>query len=157
MLWSERIATFQSQIEDQEYFIKILDFSINDFLVVPLCLVVLYAIVRNRAERPKNAALKKIYYRGFYYKVFFVFAYTIVTELVFKGGDTNLYYQAIKDLRAALSDDFGFIETIATSKSIDIDHPLAPYFYYDNYEHDFTFNYMRSASNFFPYKENKSI
>ncbi len=125
-------------------------FSINDFLVVPLCLVVLYAIVRNRAERPKNAALKKIYYRGFYYKVFFVFAYTIVTEFVFKGGDTNLYYQAIKDLRAALSDDFGFIETIATSMSIDIDHPLAPYFYYDNYEHDFTFNYMRSASNFFP-------
>jgi len=125
-------------------------FAFNDIFLVPVCLLLLYAIVRNRAERPQNAALKKLYYRGFYYKVFFVFAYTIITEFVFKGGDTGLYYQAIKDLRAALSDDFGFIETIVTSKSIDIDHPLAPYFYYDNYEHDFTFNYMRSVSNFFP-------
>ncbi|MBK9381620.1 MAG: hypothetical protein IPN39_09855 [Chitinophagaceae bacterium] len=125
-------------------------FSFNDIFLVPVCLLLLYAIVRNRAERPQNAALKKVYYRGFFYKVFFVFAYTLLTEFVFKGGDTGLYFQAIKDLRAALSDDFNFMGTIVTSKNININHPLAPYFYYDNYEHDFTFNYMLSASNFFP-------
>lgn len=124
-------------------------FSINDVFLVPLCLVILYALVRSRAERPENREIKKIYYRGFAFKVMMVFAYTAVTEFIFKGGDTGLYYQAIMDMRAALADDFSMMETIIRSKSVDIENPLAPYFYYDNYADDFTFNYMRSGSNFF--------
>lgn len=124
-------------------------FSINDIYLVPLCLLILFAVVRGRAERPENKAIRNIYYRGFAFKVFFVFAYTLVTEFVFKGGDTGLYYQSIMDLRAALADDFGHMNTIINSKSIDLENPLAPYFYYDNYADDFTFNYMRSGSNFF--------
>ena len=30
-----------------------------------------------------------------------------------------------------------------------IDNPLTPYFYYDNYADDFTYNYMLNTSNFF--------
>lgn len=124
-------------------------FSANDVFLVPLCLLILYAIVRSRAERPENKEIRNIYYRGFAFKVLFGFGYALATEYIFKGGDTGLYYQSITDLRAALSDDFGFINTIVESKSIDLDNPLAPYFYYDNNPDDFTFNYMRSASNFF--------
>ena len=123
-------------------------FSINDILLVPLCLVILFAIVRNRAESPRNASIRNIYYRGFYFKVFFVLAYATLAEFVFKGGDTGLYYQSILDLRAALKDDFSYFGTIVNSKSIDLDNPLAPYFYYDNYAYDFTFNYMRDVGNF---------
>jgi hypothetical protein len=123
-------------------------FSLNDIFLVPLCLLILFFLVRSRAEKPANKNLRKIYYRGFAFKVFSVFLYTLVTEFIFKGGDTALYYQAIKDLRAALGDDFNHIYTIIDSKSIDIESPLAPYFYYDNYAYDFTFNYMRDASNF---------
>lgn len=124
-------------------------FSLNDIFLVPLCLVILFAIVRGRAERPENKAIRKIYYRGFAYKIFFVFAYALVTEFIFRGGDTGLYYQGVKDMRTAIDDDFSFVQTIINSKNLSLDHPLAPYFYYDNYSDDFTFNYMLSPSNFF--------
>lgn len=124
-------------------------FSLNDIFLVPVCLIILFAIVRGRAERPQNKNIRNIYYRGFYYKVFFVFAYALVTEFIFKGGDTGLYYQAIQDLRAAVADDFDNVNVIINSKRILLDNPLTPYFYYDNYADDFTFNYMRDPSNFF--------
>lgn len=124
-------------------------FTVNDVFLVPLCLLILFIIVRGRAERPANKNIRNIYYHGFVFKVLFVFAYTLVSEYIFKGGDTGLYYQGIKDLRAALSEDFDYISVIARSKSIDLENPLAPFFYYDNYADDFTFNYMRSPSNFY--------
>lgn len=123
-------------------------FSINDVVLVPLCLLILFIIVRGRAERPANKEIRSLYYKGFAYKVFFVLAYAFVSEYIFKGGDTGLYYQSVKDLRAALADDFGYMNVIAKSSYIDLDNALAPYFYYDNYADDFTFNYMRSVSNF---------
>ncbi|MBL7731385.1 MAG: hypothetical protein JNM88_09420, partial [Chitinophagaceae bacterium] len=124
-------------------------FTVNDVFLVPLCLLILFIVVRGRAERPANKNIRNIYYHGFVFKVLFVFAYTLVSEYIFKGGDTGLYYQGIKDLRAALSEDFDYISVIARSKSIDLENPLAPFFYYDNYADDFTFNYMRSPSNFY--------
>jgi hypothetical protein len=124
-------------------------FSYNDIFLVPLCLLILFFIVRQRAEKPENKNIRSIYYSGFIFKIFFVFAYTIVTEYVFKGGDTGLYYQTVLDLRAALADDFGYISVIARTSEIDAENPIAPYIYYDNYADDFTFNYMRNVSNFF--------
>jgi len=124
-------------------------FSVNDLVLAPLCLVILYAIIRNRAEKNKDPQIRKIYYRGFYFKVFCVLAYTFVSEFIFKGGDTNLYFQGVKDLRAALNDDFNHIGTIIKSFKLTIDNPLTPYFFYDNYADDFTYNYMLNTSNFF--------
>jgi hypothetical protein len=124
-------------------------FSINDLVLAPLCLLILYGIIRNRAEKNKDPQIRKIYYRGFYFKIICVLAYTFVSEFVFKGGDTNLYYQGVKDLRAALNDDFNHIGTIVRSFKLTIDNPLTPYFYYDNYADDFTYNYMLNTSNFF--------
>src|SRR5688572_5353998 len=124
-------------------------FSYNDFILAPVCLVILYAIIRNRAERYKDKELKKIYYRAFWFKVICVFAYTTNTELYFKGGDTALYYQGVKDLRAAVNDDFDHVFSVINSLNLNINHPLTPYFYFDNYEHDFTYNYMLTPGNFF--------
>ena len=124
-------------------------FSVNDLVMAPLCLAILYAIIRNRAERNTDPLIKKIYYRGFYFKIFCVFAYTFVTEFIFKGGDTSLYFQGVKDLRNAVNDDFNHMGTIVKSFNLTIDNPLTPYFYYDNYAEDITYNYMRNTSNFF--------
>jgi hypothetical protein len=124
-------------------------FSLNDFFLVPLCLIILYAVIRNRAERNKEKEVRQTYYRGFYFKVFCVFAYTLITEFYFKGGDTNLFYQGVKDLRAATANDFDNLGAIITSLRLNIENPLTPFFYYDNYSDDFTYNYMRVPSNFF--------
>ncbi len=123
-------------------------FSVNDIVLAPLCLLILFAVIRNRAERNKDPQIRKIYYRGFYFKIICVLAYTFVSEFIFKGGDTNLYFQGVKDLRAALNDDFNHIGTIAKTFKLSLDNPLTPYFYYDNYADDFTYNYMASPSNF---------
>jgi hypothetical protein len=78
-----------------------------------------------------------------------VFAYAIVTEFYFFGGDTALYYQGIQDFRTALSDDFGYFADIVTSTKLDYSNPLASYFLFDNYANDMTYNYMVVPSNFF--------
>lgn len=124
-------------------------FSINDFLYGPLCLLLLFFIVRNRANRQKDPFVRKIYYRFFYFKIACVLAFTFYTEFIFRGGDTSLYYQSIKNLRRALDDGaVGLLDIIRTDR-LTMNDPLTPYFYYDNYEHDFTYGYMTGASNFF--------
>lgn len=124
-------------------------FSINDIFLVPLCFVIMYAIIRNRANGCRDGNIRKYYYKAFYFKMFFVLAYVIVTEFYFGGGDTNLYYQGVKDLRAALDDDFDFFTKILATEKLDDDNPLSPYFMFDNYALDITYNYMRNTGNFF--------
>jgi hypothetical protein len=124
-------------------------FSYNDFFLVPLCVTILYFILRNRAEKYKDPAVKRIYYRGFWFKVICVLSYTFITEVYFKGGDTGLYYQGVMDFRTAISEDFNNVKYVITSLKLDLENPLTPYFYYDNYADDITYNYMLSPSNFF--------
>jgi hypothetical protein len=124
-------------------------FAIDDLVLAPLCLIILYAILRNRAEKNSDPQVRKIYYNGFYFKILCVLAYTFVSEFIFKGGDTNLYFQGVKDLRTAVNDDFNHVGTIVKSFKLTMDNPLTPYFYYDNYADDFTYNYMTSPGNFF--------
>jgi hypothetical protein len=129
-------------------FLVIQFFSINDIILVPVCLVMMYAIIRGRANANHDFKLRKYYYRAFYYKMFFVLAYTFITEFYFGGGDTGLYYQAIKDLRAAIEDDFSNFWTLLASPHLTPSNSLAPYFLYDNFN-DVTYNYMQGSSNFF--------
>lgn len=124
-------------------------FSVNDFFLVPLCLILMYAIVRNRVNSCPDENIKQYYYRAFYFKIFCVIAYSIITAYYFGGGDTALFYQAIQDFRAALADDFDFFPYIITSSKLDDANPLSPYFMFDNYVGDITYNYMRVAGNFF--------
>lgn len=129
-------------------FLVIQFFDINDIILVPVCLVLMYAIIRGRANACHDMKLRKYYYRAFYWKMFFVFAYTFVTEFYFGGGDTSLYYQAVKDLRTAIEDDFSNFWTLLSTPHLDPGNPLAPYFLYDNFN-DITYNYMQGSSNFF--------
>jgi hypothetical protein len=124
-------------------------FSINDFFLVPICFVLMYAIIRNRAINSNNPKFIKYYYKAFYFKVVCVFAYTIITEFYFGGGDTSLYYQGVQDLRAAVFDDSNNFFVILKTSGLDESNPLAPFFLYDDYVADLTYNYMQGASNFF--------
>jgi hypothetical protein len=124
-------------------------FSINDFLLVPLCVIIMYAILRARASACKDESVKKLYFQAFYFKIFCVIIYSIITAYYFGGGDTALYYQAIHDFRTALNEDFGYFSNIISSPELSDSNPLSPFFIYDNYAGDFTYNYMKVAGNFF--------
>ena len=89
-----------------------------------------------------------LYFRAFYFKIICVFAFTLLTEFYFKGGDTSLYYQATKDLRAAVADNPDNLWVALSSQKLTYKSPLFDFFYYDGYAHDITYNYMFSAANF---------
>jgi hypothetical protein len=124
-------------------------FSINDLFLVPACFVIMYAILRSRANAYPDPDIRKYYYRAFYFKTGCVMAFALVTEFYFGGGDTGLYFQVVKDLRAALSDDFGYFVDIVTTTKLDEHSPLASYIMYDNSVTVVSYDYMKGPNNFF--------
>ncbi|HEY6502874.1 MAG TPA: hypothetical protein VIZ28_02755 [Chitinophagaceae bacterium] len=124
-------------------------FHFTDVLYGPLCFIFLFAILRFKANRQKEKHIKKLYFQAFTFRMICVIIFTLITEYYFKGGDTGLYYQGTLDLRTALKDDINFLPEILGTLNLEPSDPLYAYFYYDNYVDDFTYNYMRSPSNFF--------
>ena len=127
-------------------------FTGADLFLFPFCIVVLFYILKNRAERNADPKIKALYYRAFYFKLIVVILFTAITEFYFKGGDTALFYQGSIDLRAAIADNPDNIWEVIRTNKLTIKSPLFDYFYYDNYEYDLTWNYMISAANFYPAK-----
>jgi hypothetical protein len=125
-------------------------FSELDVVFFPICVIFFYYIIKNRANRNTDPRIRRLYFRAFYFKVICVIAYTLITEFYFKGGDTGLYYQASKDLRAAISADLSNLWPAISSSQLTRESPLFNYFYYDNYGYDITYGYMLSAHNFLP-------
>jgi hypothetical protein len=127
-------------------------FSVEDLLVFPLCFLVLLFILRGQANSYKDLRMRMLYYRAFYFKLLCVFVFTLLTEFYFKGGDTALFFQATKDLRAAIADKPENFWLIMRTQQLTFKSPLFDYFYYDGYTNDLTWNYMVAAANFFPPK-----
>ncbi len=127
-------------------------FSGQDLLVFPMCFVMMYFIVRGRANHYRDLRMQNLYYRAFYFKLICVFAFTLLTEFYFKGGDTAMYYQATQDLRTAIEDKPENFWLILETQKVTFKSPLFDYFYYDGYEADLTWNYMLATANFFPPK-----
>src|SRR5437762_10857455 len=127
-------------------------FSGNDLLIFPLCFAVLFFILRSQANNYKDARMRMLYFRAFYFKLIGVFAFTLLTQFYFKGGDTAMFYQATKDLRTAISDKTENLWLILETQKVTFKSPLFDYFFYDGYTADLTYNYMISPANFFPPK-----
>ena len=64
-------------------------FQIDDILVVPLCLLLLGIILRHRANSCKDNNIRKLYYQAFIFKIICVFAFTVISDFYFGGGDTG--------------------------------------------------------------------
>jgi len=127
-------------------------FSGEDLLIFPLCFIVLFLILRSQANTYKDPRMRMLYFRAFYFKMIGVFAFTLLTQFYFKGGDTAMFYQATKDLRAAIADRTENLWLILGTQKVTFKSPLFDYFYYDGYVGDLTYNYMLSPANFFPPK-----
>jgi hypothetical protein len=109
-------------------------------------------VIRAKANRKKDPAIRRLYFRAFYFKVISVSVFVLLTEFYFKGGDTGLYFQATQDLRAAVKADPANFKLALTTPKLTPKSPLFDYFYYDGYVDDLTYNYMFSQANFTPPK-----
>jgi hypothetical protein len=127
-------------------------FSTTDLAVFPLCFLILYFILRAKANKYKDQRIRMLYYRAFYFKLICVFAFVLLTQFYFRGGDTALFFQGTQDLRAAIKDNPDNFKLAMLTPKLTIKSPLFDYFYYDGYEGDLTYNYMFSQANFFPPK-----
>lgn len=127
-------------------------FSTTDLAIFPLCFIVLFFIIRAKASKYRDERIKRLYHRAFHFKMICVFAFVLLTEFYFKGGDTGLYYQATQDLRAAVKADPDNFKLALMTPKLTIKSPLFDYFFYDGYNDDLTYNYMFSQANFFPPK-----
>ncbi|MBI5370440.1 MAG: hypothetical protein HZA79_00290 [Sphingobacteriales bacterium] len=127
-------------------------FNGGDIILFPLCFILFFSIIRYKANRQTDPAIRKLYYRAFYFKTIGVLLFTLITAFYFKGGDTNLFYQASKDLRTAIDDDLDNAWLILNTVKLTGNHPLFNYFYYDNFDQDITYGYMITTSNFLPGK-----
>lgn len=128
-------------------------FSLVDLAIFPACFLLLFLVIRGKANRYKNnPRIKSLYFRAFNFKMICVFIFVLLTEFYFKGGDTGLYYQATQDLRAAIKADPANFQLILETPKLTYKSPLFDYFYYDGYTGDLTYNYMISQANFTPPK-----
>ncbi len=127
-------------------------FSLTDLAIFPACFLLLFFIIRAKARSQKDNRIKMLYFRAFYFKLICVFAFVMLTQFYFKGGDTALYYQATQDLRAAIKDDPKNLQVVIESSKLTYKSPLFDYFYYDGYTGDLTYNYMMAQENFTPPK-----
>lgn len=127
-------------------------FSEKDIFLFPLWCLVFYFILRARANRNKNPQIRKLYFRAFYFKIICVLAFTLMSQFIFNGADSNLYWQSTKDMRAAIADDPSNFWVALTTTKLTPDNPLTSYYIYDNFEGDITVNYMISPSNYLPGK-----
>ncbi|MFZ9388924.1 MAG: hypothetical protein ACO25B_13715 [Chitinophagaceae bacterium] len=127
-------------------------FSPIDAAAFPICLLVCYFIFKSFIQGEKDEETRRFYNRAFKFKVLCVLAFTFLTEFYFKGGDTSLYYQAAKDLQAAVKDNPDNFWVMLFSERVTVRSPLFDFFYYDGYDMDLTYQYMISPPNFFPPK-----
>jgi hypothetical protein len=123
--------------------------SYNDLIFIPFCLLVLLLLFRTRVNAYKDKSFRKILWAVFWFKMICSILFALVTEFYFKGGDTATYYQAIKDFRVAINNDFDNLWEAVFRSRMSKESPLYTFFFYDYYTGDTTVNYMFNVSNFF--------
>lgn len=123
-------------------------FTAQDIFLIPALLFISYYLVSKLASTKDNAPFKKIILRAFVFKLIGVSLFVLISEFYFKGGDSNLYFQAVKDMRAATADDLSNLSLILKSDNLNVNAPYFNYFYYDGFDQDLTWNYMLTKANY---------
>jgi hypothetical protein len=80
--------------------------------------------------------------------MFCAVVFAIIVAYYYHGGDSEMYYDATLDMQKAVLQDNFNIWKILTTFRVDINHPLAPYFFADRDKYP-VFEFMASSSNYF--------
>lgn len=121
-------------------------FSSEDFLIAPLCLIILYMIAYRARKKYEGSVIKKYFIPALTTRFIFTVLYSATIEYYYQGGDTVMFFQALHDMQnAVLNDSSIFIEIYSKAK-LEPDDALINYFMFDRT--GITHYYMYQVSNF---------
>src|SRR5436190_18973379 len=79
--------------------------------------------------------------------MFCAVAFTVVTAFYYGGGDSEMFFYSVKDMRQAIANNDLSYWDLLKMENADQDSPLAFYFEQDNTKYPVS-GFMRSSSNF---------
>lgn len=122
-------------------------FKAEDLFIVPICYFILYMIFKPIAGK-YDPVTQKLFMRAFHFKMLCSILFAIITDFVYNGGDSEMFFFATLDIQKALGDDAITLWEVLKTEKVNETHPLSPYFYMNNAKYP-TYGYMVSSSNFF--------
>jgi hypothetical protein len=121
-------------------------FTTYDIIIAPFCIFLLWLIFTIRT-RKYDRSTARIFGKAFRFKMFCSLAFTLVTAFYYGGGDSEMFYYAVKDMRLALSNDDLTYWELFKMESTEEFNSLAYYFELDDTKYPVS-GFMRSSSNF---------
>ncbi len=120
--------------------------SFVDILGGGLCLILLLIILRAKL-RKYDELTQSFFRRAFYFRIFCAVAFSLITAYYYKGGDTEMFLYATRDLYAALQDGtISLADLFFMENALDED-PLFYYFDIDDSKYPVS-GFMRDSGNF---------
>jgi hypothetical protein len=119
---------------------------IDDYYKVPFCLILLYILAFRIRVKYKHTEIEKYFLSGLTFRLLATVLYTIVIAYYYQGGDTGLFYQAMKDLQLAVTDNFDNLNEAYLHAKLDPNTELNSYFQFDGF--GVTHLYMYQVSNY---------
>ena len=120
--------------------------TVYDIVIAPLCIFVLWICFKSRLNK-YDRQTAKIFTSAFAFKVFCSIVFAMVTAFYYRGGDSEMFFFAMKDMREALSTGDLSLWELLKMEAMDKNTPLAFHFEMDNIKYP-VYGFMRSSSNF---------
>ncbi len=121
-------------------------FTVYDIIIAPVCIFLLWLFFVARVKK-YDKFTAKLFKKAFRFKMFCAVAFTLVTAFYYGGGDSEMFYYAVKDMRQAIAaNDLSYWDLLKM-ESTDEYSSLAFYFEQDNTKYPVS-GFMRSSSNF---------
>jgi len=121
-------------------------FTVYDIVVAPFCILLLWLFFSARVKK-YDKPTAKLFIKAFKFKMFCAVAFTLVTAFYYGGGDSEMFFYSVKDMRQAIAaDDLSYWELLKMESAGDYSS-LAFYFEQDNTKYPVS-GFMRSSSNF---------
>ena len=117
-----------------------------DLLVIPLTFIFFFILGKSISSRIQSRELRSYFIYGLTLKMAATILFGLVIQYYFKGGDTNRYYVALLDLKAAVNDDPANLTAIYGQVQLKFGSPLVPFIVNDKLGDNL--GYLVKASNF---------
>ncbi len=121
-------------------------FSVDDIILAPYCLFVLFVLAFFLRRRYDGTEIRKYYISSLAFRFFLTILYAITIDYYYIGGDTTLFFKALLDMQQAVTDNPAYFSDIYLKAKLDPSEPLTSYFMYDG--NGVTHYYMYHVSNF---------